>query len=142
MHTIWSNFHLAVPVAPDMTPLLQLTDSCQTAFAKRAAEKVKGKLETQLREKARRESAQYAARMGPYELFKVAQRMSDEGSRRQCKRDVVLGEAIKSQVLVIRPDLEAQTLVKIETEQWSEEFPRFLFQMGLQSNWVSQRFMT
>ena len=48
MQTLWLNQQLQTPIAPDATPLLQLTDTCQAFCAKRAGERQKGSLELQM----------------------------------------------------------------------------------------------
>ncbi len=134
MHTSWANSQLQVPVAPDCTPLLQVTDTCQSFVAKRAGESRKAELELLLREKARREGVQYQAKAGAYELFEVGFAMAVEGDRRQSQRYVVLAQCIKSQLLVMRPTVDGQVLQSIEQEEWSNKFPRLPSQMRLQEN--------
>ncbi len=138
LHTSWLNSQLQIPVGPDTTPLLQITDTCISAQAKSAGEKEKEAIALQLREVARREQVPYKARFGQYELFRVASAMAGEGSQRQLTGAVVLGQAVKSQLLVWRPNSSGQ-LELIETQSWSATFPRFPFQSGLQPNSVDLR---
>ena len=114
MHTLWMNQQLQTPIAPDVTPLLQLTDTCQAFCAKRAAEKQKGRLELEMREQCRRDNRKYTAHFGQYEMFRVAQTMVSEGIRQQQSSDVVLRQAIKSQLVCWRPNTEIGGLQSIE----------------------------
>ena len=99
MHTLWLNQQVQTPVAPDSTPILQLTDACQVFCSKRAGEREKGVLELEMRELARREDRKYVPHFGQYETFRVAQKMAEEGTRQQTTGDLVLRQAIKSQLL-------------------------------------------
>ncbi len=138
LHTAWLNNQFQIPVGPDTTPLLQVTDTCISAQAKSAGEREKEAIAMQLREVARREAVPYKAKFGPFELLRVASAMAGQGSRQQLTRDVVLGQAVKSQLLVWRPNSSGH-LEPIEQQSWSAPFPRFPFQSGLQSNWVKLR---
>jgi len=139
MHTLWLNQQVQTPVAPDTTPILQLTDTCQAFCSKRAGEKEKGSLELEMRELARRENRKYVPHFGQYEMFRVAQKMAEEGTRQQTTGDLVLRQAIKSQLVCWRPNSEIGGLQSIEAEKWAIAFPRFPPQSGVQVNWATQR---
>ena len=94
----------------------------------------------QLQEQARRESTNYKAKFGQYEIFTVAEAIAKEAQSMQSpERDIILLQCMKSQLLVVRPDSDGQ-LHAVEDEEWSAQFPRFPQQSGLQGSWVARRF--
>ena len=139
VQTAWLNFQMQIPFPPETTPMLQPSDTCQIATNKAVGEIVKSELQLQLMEKAKRDGDTYQAKFGPYELFTVAAAMAAEGQKRQSDRDVVLGQMIKSQCMVYRPNADGK-LQSIDGQPWALQFPRFPFQSGLQQNWVLSRF--
>ena len=137
LHTSWLNSQMQIPIGPDCTPLLQLTDTLCSFTAKRRGEEAKEAVALQLREKARRENTTYKAKFGHSGLWEVAKAMAADGSVRQSERDGVLTQAVKSQLLVWRPGAEG--LEPIESQSWSAVYPRLPFQSGLQADWVETR---
>ena len=137
LHTSWLNSQMQIPIGPECTPLLQLTDTLISFSAKRTGEKVKAELEMQLREVARREGTTYKAKFGISGLWTVTKAMANDGSERQKAEDLVLAQAIKSQLLVWRPGKLG--LEPIESQSWSKVYPRWPYQSGLSSSWVEHR---
>ena len=139
LHTSWLNQQLQIPVGPDVTPLLQLADVAVIAQGKVAGEKRKEELQLLLHESARRESTEYTARFGKFEVFEVAKSMASRQSELQCSRDTVLAVSIQSGCLALRPDEDGK-LVKVSETSLDEKFPSFPTVKGLQPNWVAGRF--
>ena len=138
LYTSWLNQQCQIPVGPDCTPMLQVADNAVIRECKVVGETEKAQLGLELQEQARRDGAQYQAKFGQYELFRVASRMARETSRRQETRDIVLNSLVRSQLLAFRLG-ESGQFQPIENQSWSVRFPRFPVQEGLQSDWVELR---
>ena len=104
LQTAWWNMQLQIPIAPDVTSILQLADVTVIAPAKQAAEVKKKELQLLLQESSRREKSEYRAKFGKYEIFEVACHMARHQSVLQKTRDVVLSAAVTTQLLAVRPD--------------------------------------
>ena len=114
----WLNQQFQVPNGPDTTPLLQLADTCCIAVGKVAGEHQKELMALQCLEKSKREKTQYKAQFGPFELFSVAEAVVQEPQKRQSDHDIILGQCMKSQLLVVRPDARG-LLQPVEEQEWA-----------------------
>ena len=138
LHQAWLNHQFQVPVGPDCTPLLQLADVSVIAAAKQAAERQKSLLSVQHMQLAKREGVQYAARIGKYEIFTVAEAMSMyQETVLQQASDAVLTVARTTQTLALRPDSLGR-LATVDDQPWAPS--RFPAVRGLQPDWVQSRF--
>ena len=128
-----------VPVAPDCTSILQIADVAVIAAAKRAGEAKKQELLLLLEEVARRESTPYQAKMGKYEVFEVAVAMAKHQAELQKSRDVIMGVAVATQMLALRPGKDG-SLVRVADTPLSQKFPAEPISRGLCAGWVAHRF--
>ena len=140
LETNFWNQQWMVPVAPDCTSILQFADVAVIAAAKRAGEAKKQELLLLLLEEvARRESTPYQAKMGKYEVFEVAVAMAKHQSELQKSRDVIMGVAVATQMLALRPGKDG-SLVRVADTPLSQKFPAEPISRGLCAGWVARRF--
>ena len=137
LFTAWLNSQMQLPIGPDCTPLLQVTDTCQSAQGKAAGNRRKEQLRLQGMELARREQTQYQCKFGPSELFQVASSIGHQGIIMQETNDLVLHQCRKSQLLVLRPN--GSQLEIADQQDWAKAFPRSPHQCGLQLRWVERQ---
>jgi hypothetical protein len=137
LFTAWLNSQMQLPIGPDCTPLLQVTDTCQSAQGKAAGNRRKEQLRLQGMELARREQTQYQCKFGPFELFEVASSIGHQGTVMQEAHGLVLHQCRKSQLLLLRPN--GSKLEIADEQDWAKAFPRSPHQCGLQLKWIDAR---